>query len=371
MRAGGKAACLVFLFIIISPLFAQPAPDEEPPLDEWIFFLEELFIFQGALSFEEIFSDGDFFPDEELFPDDNFTAEPPFDEEASLSEDPFLEEPLPDEESELAEDPFLDEDYFFFEAPTLIFEAPVFETRSFDDIFPNFTRLQRARALNPQGIRNHFLKDESPTIVPNPDLGIDLLERVKNTNPSHIIEALVVLPYNEKEYNLLDIYNAVGRIENIKDTPVIVNGNDYFVITESTRIAGSQNRRAIPDPSPSKTLPIAETMYLRLKESTIGNLFIRGEILVGLHGITYSMTNFLDVRYFLLPLMRAERFITIIYIEPVKEGILLYNMTGFYLPDFIADRVNLTPNINRRIQVFVNWISDSLNNQETLAAEQP
>ena len=86
-----------------------------------------------------------------------------------------------------------------------------------------------------------------------------------------------------------------------------------------------------------------------------------------MYGITYSMTNFAAVRYFLVPIMGVERFITIIYLEPVKEGILIYSMTGFYLPGFIADRVNLTPNINRRIEIFINWITDGLRKQESAA----
>jgi hypothetical protein len=300
MRLPGKTACILFLFVLISPLYAESFPDEED---------------------------------------------------------------LSGEETLLAEETFFDEDTLLFEAPPLIFEVPMFQIRSLDTLFPDFSWIQRIMATSNVGLRHSFARGESPTLVPNPDLRIDLLSSVMSKNPSHLIEALVVVPYNEKELDLLDIYNALGRIGAIKDHPVLLNGSDFYIFTESTRIESASNRRAISDPSPAVMLPFSETMYLRIREITFGNLFLRADISISMYGITYSMTNFTDVRYFLIPIMRAERFITIIYLEPVMEGILIYSMSGFYLPGFIADRVNLTPNINRRIEIFIKWITDGLRQQ--------
>jgi len=412
MRLAGKTACLLFLFlfVLISPLYAeplsepQPSPeDEESPPVNGLFFFEELFIFDDVFSFdeppmgEESLLNEEPFPSEETSPGEEtpLAEETPPGEETILAEETFPE-PQPSPEGEGSplvhqpspegegsplepqpslttpewpdEDSLLADDAFFFEAPPLIFEVPTFEIRSFDAIFPNISGIQRIMAMNHEGYKNSFVKDESPALIPNPDLGIDLLGRIMKKNPSHLIEALAVVPYSERDLDLLDIYNALGRIEAIKDYPVSINGNNFFVFTESTRIESARNRKAIPDPLPSVTLPFSETMFLRLKEVNFGNLFIRGDISISMYGITYSITNFTDVRYFLVPIMRAERFITIIYLEPVKEGILIYSMTGFYMPGFIADRVNLTPNINRRIEIFINWITDGLRKQENAAA---
>jgi hypothetical protein len=54
----------------------------------------------------------------------------------------------------------------------------------------------------------------------------------------------------------------------------------------------------------------------------------------------------------------------------VKEGVLVYSVSGLYLPGFIADRVNMNPSINRRITVLLNWITDSLRKQESIAAKR-
>ncbi|MCL2070210.1 MAG: hypothetical protein FWH19_04410 [Treponema sp.] len=328
------------MFILIFHVFGESITEE----DEIIFF-EEFFIF------------GDFF----------FLDESPMDEE-SLFEDEILLA----EESFLDEDEFLEDlfDTFFLDAPPLVIEAPVFETRSLDAIFPDLSWWQRAMMNSNEGLRHSFSINQSPMLYTSPDSGIDLIGSIMDIEPSHLIEALVLIPYNERELDLLDIYNALGRIGQIENYPVLINGNNFYVITESTRIESSSNRRAISDPLPAERLPFSETIYIRLREVTIGNLFLRGDISISLYGITYSMTNFTDIRYFFLPVMRAEKFKTLIYLEPVSEGLLIYTMSGFYLPDFISDRVNLTPNINRRIQIFKNWITDGLRMQESLAAAE-
>jgi hypothetical protein len=201
-------------------------------------------------------------------------------------------------------------------------------------------------------------------LIPNPDSGIDLYSYVMSKKPSHIIEALVVVPYIKRELDFLDIYNALRKIKNIQDHTISIRGNDTKIFVDTTRIESAQNRRAIPDPPPADTLPYSETMYLCFVDQNIGDIFIRGDISVNLYGITYSLSNFRDVFYSIFRIMRAESFSAIIYLEPVKEGILIYSMSGIFIPGFIARRVNLTPNMNNRITVLVDWITEGLREEE-------
>jgi len=383
--AGTPALFLVFL-LFLAPLYAetQPEPqpdDEEPPLTAGLFFFEELFIIEESLSFDEalmwdemLLGEKPIEPEEPLLSEEIEEVEEA--EEAFPDAEPLLAESTEETEETLSIDEFenmflsaetpaeeeapLDDASFFFEAPPLVFEVPTFETRSFGAIFPDFTRRQRMVATSSTGLRHSFMHDEPPAFVPHPSSGVDLLGSVMEKDPSHLVETLMLIPYREKEFDLLDIYNALGRVEALKNYPAVVNGNDLYIFTESTRIESARKRKAIPDPPPALTLPFAETMYVCLKEINFGNLFIRNDIGISMYGITYSMTNFTDVRYFLVPIIKAEKYLTIIYLEPVKEGLLVYSVTGFYLPGFISDRVNLTPNINRRIEILTNWILDGL-----------
>ena len=403
MNLTRKTACLAFLFLFLCAGLhsEEDPPGDDPLLSDGFFFFEEYLLFENPFSSEDpfFFEDAEESPpgedpllsDEsspddktylsnESLPDDNpllaeeilsgeetFLSEesPPDDETLLAEESPPVEESSPDED-------YLAEEGFFFEAPPLIFEVPhfVYEPRSFDEIFPGFSRGQRRMTFSKDGLKHFFEKDGSPALTPAPDSGIDLLSSVMSKNPSHIIEAMVVVPYNERELDILDIYNALGRIGNIQDYPVTINDKEYIILEETTRLVSARSRKSIPDPPPVDTLPYSETMYLRFKDAYYGNLYIRGDISMSLYGIIYNMTNFTDVRYFLIPIIKAERLSIVIYLEPVKEGVLVYSVSGLYLPGFIADRVNLTPSINRRITVLLNWIIDSLRKQESIAAKR-
>jgi hypothetical protein len=295
-------------------------------------------------------------------------------EELALSEEKpqSNEEIIQGEEVAQNTDDFFDEDYFFsdeyllFNAPALIYEAsPIFDMRSFYEIFPNLSYDQKINLTSSTGIRYSFEKDDTPVLIPAKDSGIDLLSSVMAKKPSHIIEALVLLPYNKRELDMLDVYNALREIRNIKNYTVTSSGRQVNIFKDTTRLESAQNRRPISDPPPANMLPYSETMYLCFTDQYIGALYLRGDISIGLFGITYSMTNFRDVSYTIFRIMKAERFSAIIYLEPVKEGILVYSMSGIYLPGFIANRINLTPNINARIRVLVNWIADGLKKEDS------
>jgi hypothetical protein len=405
-----KTAFLGFLFLCAALLFSEETSlDEEQSLSGDFFFFEEFLLFDKPFSSEDPFfadeslsdeesylseespsgdeplSDDETFLSEESSSDDEIllSEEYPSDDETLISEESppddetlLSEESSPVEKPLFSEEPFLDDDYlsdegFFFEAPPLIFEVPqfVFETRSFNNLFPNLSSSQTSMVFSEAGLKNYFEKDGSPALTPHAGSGIDLLSSVMAKNPSHIIEAMVVVPYNERELEMLDIYNALRSIGNIQDHTVTINGKDTVILEETTRMESAKSRKSISDPPPVNILPYSETMYLRFKDAYYGNLYIRGDVSMGLYGITYNMTNFTDVRYFLIPIIRAERLSIIIYLEPIKEGVLVYSVSGLYLPGFIADRVNLTPSINRRITVLLKWIVDSLRKQEYEASE--
>ena len=291
------------------------------------------------------------------------------------AEEPRVEEPVPAPEETAPVKPVTAEEN---ERPAvhtgtgvIVERSRTFDLRFYDDIFPGLTRGQKRSAESNIGLRYSFTKDSVPTIIPAADSGINLLSGVMQKDPSHIIEALVIVPYNEVELELIDVYNALGRIQNIKDqTLTFRNGNVVNLFKDTTRLDNARNRRAIPDPPPKNDLPFSETMYVRFTDTYIGSLFLRGEVSVSVFGITYDLTNFRDISFAIFRIMKAERVSIVLYVEPVKEGILIYAMAGIYLPDFIISRMNLTPNINNRITILLNWIIEGLRIQEPAAAQR-
>jgi len=234
--------------------------------------------------------------------------------------------------------------------------------RSLDEIFPDLSRIQRWRVFTVRGLRNTFHRNEAALFIPSSKSGIDLLGTIRDSNPVQTVEALVVVPYSGRTLNTLDAYNAIGRIQNISNYLVYSSSRDRFIplFEESTRLDNGQRNRPIPDPPPATRLPASETMYICLRDTFFGNTYFRGNLSTGPHGITYSLTNNTAVWYLVFPVMGAEKFAAILYVEPLREGMLIYSVAGIDIPEFIASRINLAFNIDRRVTIFINWLSDGL-----------
>ena len=381
MISAGKTAIPGILFLLLF-FFVFPL-NAENKNDDAIINSEEPAPAGETVSGEESFPGEEIIPDKEIPPgEENAPGEeiPPGEETASGEENTPGEESSPGEKSLSGEesppgeepgcdeDNFLNDDDFFllFDAAPIIIEArPVYESRSFDDIFPGFTQRQKTALMSRSGTRNFYNRDETPILIPNAASGIDLLSNEKLKNSTRIVEALALIPYSERELDMLDIYNALGRVEHLKDQKIPLNNGQYRdIFTETTRLESAQNKKPVPDPLPANMLPYSETMYLRFKDPYIGDINIRGDIVMSLYGITYNLTNFTDVRFSFIRLMRSESASINIYLEPVKEGVLIYSISGYYLPDFIAKRINLDPSINNRITALINWIGEGLRIQE-------
>jgi len=322
------------------------------------------------------------FEEESILPsEETAVVEPAFAESAAIesaaaeenTQISGVEEPsFNDEEAVSLEEPSSEDlnfdDFLLFETAGMVFEVPhlILEPRSIDDIFPDLTRSQKRIVRGSTGLRNSFEKNEAPLFKPSDDSGIELFDFVMSKKPSHIIEALVLVPYGKRELDMLDVYNSMREISVIKDQTITLRDNQYKVFRDTTRLESARNRKPVPDPAPASELPYSETMYLRFTDATIGELFIQGDIKPGLYGITYNMTNFRDVNYSIFKVMKAQRFSAVIYVEPVKEGVIIYGISGLYLPGFIVSRMNLPNNMNYRISVLLNWIVSGLRKQESV-----
>ena len=234
--------------------------------------------------------------------------------------------------------------------------------RSFDELFTGFSPIQRLRIFSQSGLRNIFAVNETPRFSPVPASGINLLGAAMERGPTQLVEALVVVPYSGRQLSKLDIYNVMGRIQALSNYQVYSTSRERYisVFEESTRLEDARRNRPIPDPPPATVLPSSETVYLCLKDTFFGNTYLRGDLSTSRHAITFNITNFTAVRFLIFPVMREEKFTTILYVEPIREGVLIYGMVGMDIPQFLIPRMNLEFNINRRVTVFMNWLQDGI-----------
>jgi len=239
------------------------------------------------------------------------------------------------------------------------------QSRSFNDIFTNINEDVINAALLPGGYVSTGKRANGFQAIGssgNCTLDPQIANNVLNKNPGYIIESIIIIPGNPGFASLLDVYNALGNIRGL--TGRLYNSatrnKDIPLFEEATRIESERRTTAIPDPPAARALPAAETIYIRLKDANFGNTFYRGEMALVQNGLRYTLSNFRNMTYFLIPVIREEKFTVQLYFEPIQEGILIYSLAGIDISDFFASRIDIESAISKRLAVITSWAAEGI-----------
>ena len=247
----------------------------------------------------------------------------------------------------------------FFISSSLWAETPL---RSFDELFPGLEDSTRNEVFSEEGLIRSIRIHESLEFIPATTSGINLLSTVMRASPSFLAESLLVIPGSGRMQDNLDIYNALGRIGDLKGYLYHSHTRQAEVplFEEATRMSGDRRSNPISDPPPASMVPASETVHIRLKDINFGNTYYRGDMDLGPHGITYSLANTRNISYLFFPAIREGRFSAVLYMEPLKEGVLVYSMAGADASDFVSNRIHIPSAISKRLEVFIAWVRDGL-----------
>jgi hypothetical protein len=247
--------------------------------------------------------------------------------------------------------------------------------RSFSDIFPLLPSAIYEAIFSADG---YSLSSEKQSTAPaysvqniramESNLDPNIVEKILDKRPGFTVESILIIPASQGEYSLLDIYNAIGKVRNLKGQVYHSHTrNEYVPLFEDvTRIESARRTNSIADPAPASRIPSSETIYMRLKDVNFGNTYYRGEISLVQRGLDYSLTNFRNITYFLIPVIREEKFIAQLYFEPITEGILIYALAGADVSDFVSSRIDMPSAISKRLAVIINWIVSGITGNKTL-----
>jgi len=241
------------------------------------------------------------------------------------------------------------------------------QMRSFNDIFPSISSDIRSSIFTDKGYVKSSRRTDNFYIFGNQQgvrLDPQLVNIVLNRNPGYIVESVMVIQQTQRAVTLLDVYNALSNVRGLKGRLYDSTTRNRAVplFEDATRIVSQRQTTAIPDPSPAANLPKEETLYIRLKDVNFGNTYYRGEMALVQNGLRYTLLNFRNMTYLLVPVLREEKFIAQLYVEPIREGILIYSIAGADISDFVASKIDIDSAISKRLAVITAWAADGIRN---------
>jgi hypothetical protein len=237
--------------------------------------------------------------------------------------------------------------------------------RAFDDVFPNLNQNIKNAAFSESGYVKSGKKANGFAIIGSEagsKLDSQIVNNVLKKNPGYLVESIMVIRGNPDSVSLLDVYNALGNIRDLRGRLYNSHTKNHPVplFEEATRITSEKQTSAIPDPSPSRTLPKSENVYIRLKDVNFGNTYYRAEMSLVQNGLRYSLTNFRNISYLFVPVIKEDNFIAQLYFEPIQEGLLIYSIAGAEISDFVASKIDIDSAITKRLNVIISWAVDGI-----------
>ena len=241
----------------------------------------------------------------------------------------------------------------------------LYAQRGFNDIFPNMGRDIRNAAFSESGyVKTGEKSGGFELIGGGVSSGIDnqIVNGVMGNNPGYLVESILIVPGAAGAVTLLDVYNALGNIRDLSGRlyDSATRNQAIPLFEDATRIRSERQTTAIPDPPPARTLPLTETIFIRLKDSNFGNSYYRADMSLNQNGLCYRLSNFRNLTYFLIPVIREDKFIAQLYFEPINEGILIYSIAGADVSDFVASMVHVGSAIAKRLAVIISWAVEGI-----------
>jgi hypothetical protein len=233
--------------------------------------------------------------------------------------------------------------------------------RSISEVFPNLDEKIKEQALSPKGyIISH--RDKSRT-VEAPSVDPYFQSRLDTLNPTVTVEALLVIPYPSGAMDLVDVYNGLRQIRDLRGRLYHSETRDADVplFEDATRLESARRTSVIDDPPPQPAMPDSETIYIRLKDVNFGNSYYQANIKKSGPGFIYDLFNNRDLTYFIITAIKAGCFTAQFYFEPIHEGVLVYSVSGAEVSNFIASKIHMPSAIQKRLEVLLDWVTDGIN----------
>ncbi|MDR0584731.1 MAG: hypothetical protein LBG57_10355 [Treponema sp.] len=243
---------------------------------------------------------------------------------------------------------------------------PLFaEIRSFDAIFPGLPAGIRETVFSDAGYFGSSVDASGLSVTGGAAAaGLDprISAAVLDKKPAFFIESLLVIPQTPDTVTLPDIYNALGNVRKLKGRLYFseTRGKQIPLFEDATRLESAKKNTPVPDPRPASAVPRTETVFIRLRDVNFGNSYYRGDMTVDNYGIRYLLSNYKNLTYLFVPVIREEQFTAQLYFEPIAEGVLIYGLAGADVSDFVASKIDIPSAISKRLAVIISWVAEGI-----------
>ena len=235
------------------------------------------------------------------------------------------------------------------------------QLRFFRDVFPNIDSGNKNAAFSSRGLIRSVEAGEGLKFLPVVS-GHDISGPVLSGSPSFLVETVRVLPYGKSGIGLLDVYNSLGRVRDLKGRLYHSASKDKNVplFEDATRIESPKKPTAIPDPPPSLVIPRSEIVYTCMKDVNFGNSYYEARTTATEKGLLYTLSNFKTLSYGIIPVIGEHNFVAQFYVEPVNEGLLVYGVASIKVSALYSSLINFTSALRKRFEVIILWFTDGL-----------
>jgi hypothetical protein len=251
----------------------------------------------------------------------------------------------------------------FFLAIMLVLSLPLHaQSRSFSELFPGIRAADREMIFSIEGLTEDKLPADGLRLLPSGELGRVISRPILEKSATCYVESLQVYPYpGGKPVELLDVYNAAGKVKNLSGRLYHSYRRDENIplFENATRIEGPRRNNPLPDPSDALAVPPGDTIYIRVKDSNFGNSYYIAELVTEGNGLLYNLSNFRNLTWGPFPVIREGNFVARMYMEPVSEGLLVYAAASAEASDFVASQISISSAIEKRLAVIIGWITDN------------
>jgi hypothetical protein len=240
-------------------------------------------------------------------------------------------------------------------------------TRSFKDVFPTISQEIIDTAKSESGYYNTIESTDSKgkypfVILPSQTSGIHFNEIIAAKNPNVIVETLLFLPYKDKKITITDVYNAVINVRDLQGRKYRSDTRDKLVplFDYVSRIESMKKKKEIDDPPHLEIYPEHEDVYIKAKEGIFGTSYYHNVVDANSVSLSCVLNNAAALDVLFIPVMKPENLEIHFYVEPVKDGVIMYAVTGVLMEKFAAKYVHIPTAIQKRFDVIRGWIVDGI-----------